>query len=51
MGAGFQRDIGGGAACGLTGLAQRHGFGVRAAAGLRPAAPDHAAITHNHAAD
>ena len=51
MGAGFQRDKGGGAACGLTGLGQRHSFGMWAAARLCPAAPDDAPAVHDHAAD
>ena len=44
MGAGLERDIGGGAARGLAGLRQRHGLGMGAAAIMGPAAADNAAL-------
>ena len=51
VGAGLQGDIGGGAARGLAGAGERLRFGVRAAAGLGPAAADHPALAHDDAAD
>ena len=51
MGAGLERDIGGGAARQLPGLGQRQGFGMGPPARLGPAAPDDPAALHDHAAD
>ena len=51
MRAGLERDIGGGAARRLARLRQRHRLGMRAPARLGPAAPDDAAVLHDHAAD
>ena len=51
MGAGFERDVGGGAAGGVTRVAQGFGFGVRAAALLGPAAADDGSLIDDDAAD
>ena len=49
--AGFQRHVASRAARLFARLDQRHRLGVRATAGLRPAAPDDAVVVHDHAAD
>ncbi len=51
MGAGFQRDIGGGAACGGPGDGEGLGFGVRPAAGRGAGPGDDPAFGGEHAAD
>ena len=51
MRTGLQRHIERGAAGGLTGALERLGFGMRAAAGLGPAAADDDAILHHDRAD
>ena len=51
MGAGFQRHIGCGTLRCVASMRQRDCFGMRTAAGLRPAAPSHAAIFRDHTAD
>ena len=47
----LQRRIDGRAARGLAGLGERHRLGMRAPAGLGPAAADHPAVADDHAAD
>ncbi|PAV71766.1 hypothetical protein WR25_16227 [Diploscapter pachys] len=51
MRAGFERDIGCGAACGVARLRERHRLGMRAAAGLGPAATDDTIVADDDAAD
>ena len=51
VGAGFKRDIGGGPARGIACLCKRHAFSMRTTAGLGDAAPNDAAIPHDHAAN
>ena len=48
--AGFERDIGGGAASGLARLVERGCLCMRAATGMRPAAADHAVVFDENAA-
>ena len=48
MGAGLERDIGRGAARGLARLGERHRLGMGAAAGLRPAPAEDAAVLGRH---